>query len=288
MKILVTGAGGMLGRDVDAPRAARAATRSSALGPRRARHHRPGARSSGRCRRATARRGRQLRRLDRRRRRRGRPRRGAMRVNDDGAGTRRGRRGGVGAKVVYPSTDYVFDGTQGRALRRVRPAGAALGLRPLQAGRRDLGRGRQPAPLHRPLLVAVRRRRARTSSRRCCGSATSSRRCSSSPTRSAARPTRGHLAEALALLIEGDEYGIHHIAGGGQCSWYEFAQEIFDQAGVECRVMAGDHRDARPPGAAARRTRCSAASATDPIVLPDWQRGPGRVPRRARAARRAA
>ena len=61
-----------------------------------------------------------------------------------------------------------------------------------------------------------------------------------------------HLGEALALLLEGEDFGIHHIAGGGQCSWYEFAQEIFDQAGVECRVMAGDHRDAGPQGAPAR------------------------------------
>ena len=29
--------------------------------------------------------------------------------------------------------------------------------------------------------------------------------------------------EALAELIERDDYGIHHMAGGGQCSWYEFA-----------------------------------------------------------------
>ena len=76
-----------------------------------------------------------------------------------------------------------------------------------------------------------------------------------------------HLGEACALLVEGDEYGIHHIAGGGQCSWYEFAQEIFDQAGVECRVMAGTtemlaRKAPRPAYSVLGSER------PDPIVLP--------------------
>ena len=93
---------------------------------------------------------------------------------------------------------------------------------------------------------------ARTSSRRCCGSAASSRRCSSSATSAAARPRCVDLGDAMAQLIETDEYGIHHIVGGGECTWFDFAQEIFDQAGMETRVMAGNHADARPQGAASR------------------------------------
>ena len=81
-----------------------------------------------------------------------------------------------------------------------------------------------------------------------------------------------HLGEALALLIEGEEFGIHHIAGGGSCSWYEFAQEIFDQAGVECRVMAGTTemlaRKAPRPAYSVLATERS-----DPIALPHWRRG---------------
>ena len=48
---------------------------------------------------------------------------------------------------------------QGRALRGERPAGAALGLRPHQAGRGGGGRRRQQAPLHRPLGRPLRDRR---------------------------------------------------------------------------------------------------------------------------------
>ncbi len=83
----------------------------------------------------------------------------AMAIN--GAGRRQRRRGGrrVGACVVYVSSDYVFDGAKGAALRRNRPDGAALRLRPHQAGRRGGDRGRQQAPLRRPLLLALRHRR---------------------------------------------------------------------------------------------------------------------------------
>ena len=140
-----------------------------------------------------------------------------------------------GPRSFYPSSDYVFDGIRAEAVRRVGHARAHLGLRPLQAGRRDLGRGRQPAPLHRPLLVALRPGRQATSSRRCCGSATSSPRCWSSPTRSAARPTRGTSPRRSPLLLEGEDYGIHHIAGGGPV--------------LLVRVRAGDLRPGRASSA---------------------------------------
>jgi dTDP-4-dehydrorhamnose reductase len=81
-----------------------------------------------------------------------------------------------------------------------------------------------------------------------------------------------HLGEALAMLVEGEEYGIHHIVGGGQCSWYEFAQEIFDQAGVECRVMAATtemlaRKAPRPAYSVLGSERA------EPITLPHWRRG---------------
>jgi dTDP-4-dehydrorhamnose reductase len=45
----------------------------------------------------------------------------------------------------------------------------------------------------------------------------------------------GHLAGAVADVVK-LPYGVYHVAGGGQCSWAEFAQAIFDEAGLECRV----------------------------------------------------
>ena len=33
-------------------------------------------------------------------------------------------------------------------------------------------------------------------------------------------------------MIKSDKYGIYHATNEGVCSWYEFAQEIFKQAGM--------------------------------------------------------
>ena len=38
------------------------------------------------------------------------------------------------------------------------------------------------------------------------------------------------LAEKLVPLIHTEQYGLYHMTNTGECSWYEFAQEIFRQA----------------------------------------------------------
>jgi dTDP-4-dehydrorhamnose reductase len=45
----------------------------------------------------------------------------------------------------------------------------------------------------------------------------------------------GHLAEATAALLE-QPHGLYHVAAAGDCSWAEFAEAIFEEAGLECRV----------------------------------------------------
>jgi dTDP-4-dehydrorhamnose reductase len=44
-----------------------------------------------------------------------------------------------------------------------------------------------------------------------------------------------HLAEVvprIALL----PFGVYHVAAGGECTWAEFAEAIFEEAGLDCRV----------------------------------------------------
>ena len=45
----------------------------------------------------------------------------------------------------------------------------------------------------------------------------------------------GHLAAAVREVVE-LPYGVYHVAGGGECTWADFAEAIFAQAGVDCRV----------------------------------------------------
>jgi dTDP-4-dehydrorhamnose reductase len=82
----------------------------------------------------------------------------------------------------------------------------------------------------------------------------------------------GHLARGLIRLLDRDDYGVHHMAGGGRCSWYEFAVEIFSQAGVDCRVLSAtsdmlDRPAPRPAFSVLDTER------EHPILLPDWQDG---------------
>jgi dTDP-4-dehydrorhamnose reductase len=45
------------------------------------------------------------------------------------------------------------------------------------------------------------------------------------------------LAEGIIQVIEAGHYGLYHLTNSGSCSWYEFAKEIFDLAGVEVEVV---------------------------------------------------
>ena len=45
----------------------------------------------------------------------------------------------------------------------------------------------------------------------------------------------GHLAEATREVIE-LPYGTYHVAADGDCTWADFAEAIFEEAGLDCRV----------------------------------------------------
>lgn len=47
----------------------------------------------------------------------------------------------------------------------------------------------------------------------------------------------GHLAEATRELVDGEQpYGVWHVAADGDCTWADFAEAIFEEAGLRTRV----------------------------------------------------
>jgi dTDP-4-dehydrorhamnose reductase len=208
----------------------------------------------------------------------------AMAVNDTGAALVASVAASHGAAVVYPSSDYVFAGDKGEPYVESDVTG------PLSAYGRSKQAGETSVAISNPRHFIVR-------SSWLFGLngpnfiETMLRIAGEQPevivvTDQVGCPTyTRHLAQGLALLAESDEYGIHHIAGGGSCSWYEFAQEIFDQEGVECRVMAGTTEMLARP---APRPPLSAlvSEHRDPVVLPGWRQGLSEylAERRARVA----
>lgn len=82
----------------------------------------------------------------------------------------------------------------------------------------------------------------------------------------------GHLAPALVGLLERCVSGVVHLTGAGHVSWNGFAREIFRQADVDCRVQAiGSEQMARP----APRPAWSAMESerAEAIPMPDWRDG---------------
>jgi dTDP-4-dehydrorhamnose reductase len=47
----------------------------------------------------------------------------------------------------------------------------------------------------------------------------------------------GHLAAATRELVDATTpFGVWHLAAGGDCTWADFAEAIFEEAGLDCRV----------------------------------------------------
>ncbi len=84
----------------------------------------------------------------------------------------------------------------------------------------------------------------------------------------------GHLARALIeLATEARMLGVVHVAGAGECTWYEFASEIVAAAGLSCQVRPGSTAElARPaprPAYSVMRTERGSAVPR----LPPWREG---------------
>jgi dTDP-4-dehydrorhamnose reductase len=82
----------------------------------------------------------------------------------------------------------------------------------------------------------------------------------------------GHLAPALLEVGERRLAGIHHLTGGGQCSWHELAAATFAEAGLDMRVAAVTSEQFKRP---APRPAYSVLgqSRPDTVALPEWRDG---------------
>jgi dTDP-4-dehydrorhamnose reductase len=82
----------------------------------------------------------------------------------------------------------------------------------------------------------------------------------------------GHLAPALVGLVEREVDGLVHLAAAGHVSWHGFAQEIFALAGVSCRVEAVSSVEMARP--APRPAWSALASERGEVAaLPEWRDG---------------
>jgi dTDP-4-dehydrorhamnose reductase len=136
----------------------------------------------------------------------------------------------LGAPIAYFSTDYVFDGTKREPyLESDEPRPLSVYGRSKLAGERELGEGwivRSSWLFGWTGKNFVRTMLELGGERDEVSVVADQVGC---PTYVA------HLAEATRELLSLPG-GVWHVAAEGECTWAEFAQAIFEEAGLDCRV----------------------------------------------------
>ena len=174
----------------------------------------------------------------------------------------------LGAPLVTYSTDYVFDGTKGEPyVESDAPAPAsAYGRTKLHA---EAAAGERAWIVRTSWLFGetghnfVRTMLRLGAGRDEVSVVDDQRGC----------PTYvGHLADATRALVEsGAPFGIWHVAAAGDCTWADFAEAIFEEAGLDCLVRRVTTAEF---GAKAPRPALSILrSEKDAPVLPHWRDG---------------
>lgn len=195
----------------------------------------------------------------------------ALSVNRDGAVNVAEAAREVGSKLLFLSSDYVFDG------RKTSPYDTDDARNPQSIY------GRSKAEAEVRLLATLRDVCiARTSwlfgAGGKCFPDTILKLAASRPALDVVDDQRGcptyavDLARAIIALCRKGASGIVHVTNAGECSWFEFAQEIVKSAGLATEVRpASSQQMARP----APRPAYSVLSATSlrryGIEMPGWK-----------------
>jgi dTDP-4-dehydrorhamnose reductase len=172
----------------------------------------------------------------------------------------------LGVPLVYYSTDYVFDGTKSEPYVESDPANpvSAYGRSKLHG---EGAAGEQAwivrsSGLYGPTGTNFVRTMLRLGGERGEVAVVDDQRTA---------PTYvGHLAAGTRELLD-RPYGIWHLAAAGDCTWAEFAEAIFAEAGVDCRVRRTSTEELRRP---APRPNYSVLQSEKGLPeLPHWRDG---------------
>ena len=194
-----------------------------------------------------------------------------MRLNAEAAETLATAAATVDAAIVYPSTDYVFDGTSARPyLESDEPSPESVYGQSKLTGETDTAAANPRHFIVRTSWLFGTGGRNFVDTMLAIGDRDHQvvvvRDQVGSPTYT------GHLAAGLVRMLDSDAYGLHHMAAAGSCSWYDFAIAIFAATQMDCRVLSTTTAEfARPAPRPAYSVLVSQWE--DAIHLPDWETG---------------
>jgi dTDP-4-dehydrorhamnose reductase len=197
----------------------------------------------------------------------------AVAANGEGAGNVARAASRAGAWTIQVSTDYVFDGAKRT------PYLESDATRPLSAYGTSKLAGESAVAREAPESYTIVRSSWLFGAHGHCFPATILRLAREREELTVVddqvgRPTfTGHLAGALLTLCETRPLGIVHVAGEGSCSWFELAGEVVAAADLSARVNPGTTAEqgrpaSRPPYSVLGTERPDEAPA-----LPHWREG---------------
>ena len=195
----------------------------------------------------------------------------AVAVNGAGAGHVAAAAARAGAWMVHVSTDYVFSGSKRAPYVESDPVG------PVSAYGRSKLEGERAVAVQAPDTHTIVRTAWLFGAGGSCFPKTILRAAAQRPELTVVAdqigcPTfTGHLAPALVALAAQRTPGVLHVAGGGQCSWYEFAAAIVGAGRVDCLVRPISSEAYPVP--ARRPANSVLASERGAPELPDWRAG---------------
>ena len=176
-----------------------------------------------------------------------------------------------GAQLIHVSTDYVFDGTARRPYLESDQTGprSAYGRTKLAGERAVLEAGGGHAVVRTAWLFGAAGKNFVATML----ALATARDVVTVVADQIGSPTfTGHLACGLVEIAERRVAGIAHVAGGGQCAWSELAAQTFEQAGVNCTVQPVTSSEFPRP--APRPAWSVLASERDDVPsLPPWREG---------------
>jgi dTDP-4-dehydrorhamnose reductase len=196
----------------------------------------------------------------------------ALAVNADASANVAAAAASVGARIVAVSTDYVFDGTlRGRPYVESDPTAplGAYGRTKLAGEQAVIGHNDNHAIARTAWLFGTGGKNFVDTML----NAAQTRDEVAVVTDQTGSPTfAGHLSPALLDLAALDATGIFHTAGGGQCTWHELTVEAYGLAGITIPVNETDStafvRPAPRPGWSVLASERDATPR-----LPPWQDG---------------
>jgi dTDP-4-dehydrorhamnose reductase len=196
----------------------------------------------------------------------------ALAVNADASANVAAAAAMVNARIVAVSTDYVFDGTlTGRPYVESDPTAplGAYGRTKLAGEVAIAGHNPDHAIARTAWLFGVGGKNFPDTMLK----AGAARESVSVVTDQVGSPTwTGHLSPALLDLAASDATGVFHTAGGGQCSWHALTVELYRLAGLATRVDETTAAEFQRP--APRPAWSVLASERDATPrLPAWEEG---------------